>query len=487
MACSRLSIVHFNAGRCRSVIEEEHFECLKVERTTVSPSCRLHLLVFTIFSLPFSLRRTQLVNRPCQVQMWQVVLAAAVAGTGILAKRLINKSNADEPISDPDQNDPEISSECLQPQDSIFLGNVGVQEDICGEQSETPNDASIFRFSSTCRRETSSKNARKKTGVISRKTEVLKKNSNEKAEKKCGVFGCEKRGWVVDQRGGGAGKRGVSVCLKKRRTSKIASGKCPSCTSKGNSLFSWGLSVGIMYMMSAGKAEIHKLNSAMDETSKVVQELKAELSRRKSLPNLYTSHVPTKLEMQPRNNRQMLAQSAVKESTSERIDAVKVFAFPTVEEAEYASSVLTEEQLPEAFEMDQLEKELETEFQKISWCAAECSGFEQGGETFENEVSAREFHLTDDQNLYSHQSNGVLPSELDQKLCHLLIEQQESQIEELESELQQTHSKLYEKEAELQTLKDCVRHLTEFSLGSASDEETDVQVEGDEKISLKNK
>lgn len=80
-----------------------------------------------------------------------------------------------------------------------------------------------------------------------------------------------------------------------------------------------------------------------------------------------------------------------------------------------------------------------------------------------------------------------MPSELDQKLCHLLIEQQESQIEELESELQQTHSKLYEKEAELQTLKDCVRHLTEFSLGSASDEETDVQVEGDEKISLKNK
>lgn len=80
----------------------------------------------------------------------------------------------------------------------------------------------------------------------------------------------------------------------------------------------------------------------------------------------------------------------------------------------------------------------------------------------QNGDSSREFHLTDDQ------SNGVMPSELDKKLCHLLIEQQESQIEELESELQQTHSKLYEKEAELQTLKDCVRRLTQFSLGTAS-------------------
>lgn len=164
--------------------------------------------------------------------MWQVLLAAAVAGSGILAKRLIKNSNADEPISDPNQNDPDISSESLQPRDSIFLGNDGVQENICQEEQ---NDASIFRFSSTCRKEMGGKNARKKTGVSSRKTEFLKKNSNVKAEKKCGVFGCEKRGWVVDQRASGVGMR-VSVCLKKRRTSKIASGQCPSCTSKGYSI-----------------------------------------------------------------------------------------------------------------------------------------------------------------------------------------------------------------------------------------------------------
>lgn len=170
--------------------------------------------------------------------MWQVLLAAAVAGSGILAKRLIKHSNADEPISDPNQNDPVISSESLQPQDSIFLSN------ICEEEQ---NDATIFRFSSTYRKEMGGKNARKKTGVGSRKTEFLKRNSNEKAEKKCGVFGCEKRGWVVDQRGNGVGKR-VSVCLKKRRTSKIASGKCPSCTSKGYSINIYRILVIYIYI-----------------------------------------------------------------------------------------------------------------------------------------------------------------------------------------------------------------------------------------------
>ena len=84
---------------------------------------------------------------------------------------------------------------------------------------------------------------------------------------------------------------------------------------------------------------------------------------------------------------------------------------------------------------------------------------------------ARELHRADDkihQIRASPEFDGISPSELDQKLSHLLIEQQESQIVQLESELHQTHSKLYEKEAELQALKDCVRRLTDFSLGSAS-------------------
>lgn len=63
---------------------------------------------------------------------------------------------------------------------------------------------------------------------------------------------------------------------------------------------------------------------------------------------------------------------------------------------------------------------------------------------------------------------GILPAELDQKLCHVLIEQQENQIIELESDLHLAQSKLNEKEAELLALKDCVRRLTEFSLSTVS-------------------
>lgn len=84
------------------------------------------------------------------------------------------------------------------------------------------------------------------------------------------------------------------------------------------------------------------------------------------------------------------------------------------------------------------------------------------------EVSAKGFHELEGQNSNSYQFHGVLPAELDQKLCHVLIEQQENQIVDLESELHLAQSKLHEKEAELQALKDCVKRLTEFSLSTVS-------------------
>lgn len=86
----------------------------------------------------------------------------------------------------------------------------------------------------------------------------------------------------------------------------------------------------------------------------------------------------------------------------------------------------------------------------------------------QTKVSSNEFHGPENLISYTYPSHGVVPAELDQKLCHLLIEQQEHQIGELESELNVAQSKLNEKEAELQALKDCVRRLTEFSLTNAS-------------------
>ncbi|XP_039003100.1 uncharacterized protein LOC120129739 [Hibiscus syriacus] len=134
---------------------------------------------------------------------------------------------------------------------------------------------------------------------------------------------------------------------------------------------------------------------------------------------------------------------------------IKDCSLQVIDDLEYASSVLTEEPEPESevMEMDQLEVELEFELQKLSETRASAKSQREPTEGFD-----------------SYQ--GVLPSELDQKLCHLLIEQQENQIEELESELNSAQSKLCKKEAELQALKDCVRCLTNFSLSTVPDDDT---------------
>lgn len=90
----------------------------------------------------------------------------------------------------------------------------------------------------------------------------------------------------------------------------------------------------------------------------------------------------------------------------------------------------------------------------------------------QDEVLSNEVHQEDCYKSNSFQHHGVSPSELDKKLCNLLIERQGSQIKEYEAELHQAHSKLHEKEAELHALKDCVKRLTEFSLASASGKTT---------------
>lgn len=386
--------------------------------------------------------------------MWQIMLTAAVAGCGILAKKLIFNTNGVEATSDfatgQQKSDSVGTIESVQSKDSSFLSIGGLHQENNGEaDSGELGEGSVFKFSTTSGAEPSNEISRKKTGSGSRaicpSEDGFNREGKKKVEKKCGVLGCEKRGWVVDQRDSANGRR-FSVCLKKRRTSKNASGKCLSCSSKGNSFFSWGMNVGIMYMMSTGKAEISRLNHAMNETARVVQGLKSEISRRKAIDQFDVTNSIAVLEAAQMNHR--------------------------VPDAEGASSVLTEDQQHEGMEIDQLEAELETELQKLPFSAREGQR-----DTSEPKHSNRQYD--DPQNLNSHQSTGVLPSELEQKLSHLLIEQQESQIAELESELHRTQSKLCEKETELQTLKECVKRLTEFSLGSASDEETEDQSENE--------
>lgn len=204
--------------------------------------------------------------------MWPALVVAAAAGSGFLARKIFNQ-NATEPTSGSTEsdkpNDPEgftthsqhkdsiFTSICdkssdpqgfitpLQHKDSIFTSNHDKPFDpqgfntyfqhkdssfVCNlgcniqEKSEGLSDGSIFRFSSASGSEMGFRNLRKKNVEGSRKSKgnamEWKGNSGEKE-----LF-------RLDQRKRGNGKR-FYVCLKKRKTNKVPSGKCDSCTSKG--------------------------------------------------------------------------------------------------------------------------------------------------------------------------------------------------------------------------------------------------------------
>ncbi|KAG9155450.1 hypothetical protein Leryth_009892 [Lithospermum erythrorhizon] len=417
--------------------------------------------------------------------MWQLLLAAAVTGSSILAKKLLTP-DSNNPISHQENEgkcnlyqEKEEKCDIYQPQtfqenvfhhqDSIFISNGCILDNGYEVgQSVATHDGSFFRFSSIDHETEMGgfSNNNKRFGSCSKgvkgKIGVFKKKGSEKVKKKCGFVvgggGGGQDGVVVDQRKSGIGRKLGSVCLKKRRTSKCASGKCESCSSKESSLFNWGLGVGIMYMMSAGKVEVNRLNSAMDETAKAVQELKAELLRRKTLLNMHSSSSEAEGGCSANNSREQLINSV------SNTDPKNVQSFDPYDKFGDAcmSDNLMQEQ-PEVMDMNQLEAEFVSELEKLPYCTTEGSGSEGGPDSYQlSGFSAKDY------NGNSGPFNGVSPTVLDQKLSQLLMEQQENHIVELESELQKSNSKLNEKEAELQALKECVRRLTEFSLASIS-------------------
>nr|XP_043613967.1 protein POLAR LOCALIZATION DURING ASYMMETRIC DIVISION AND REDISTRIBUTION isoform X2 [Erigeron canadensis] len=347
--------------------------------------------------------------------MWQVLLAAAVAGSGYFAKNLLYTKDYKPTNHLPQNVDLLTEIENDDEKNSVL-------------DQERP---SIFRFSSASNE---SKNFRKKVGA-----------SKGKNERKVGPVKKIDERLVADQRKNG--KKFV-VCLKKRRASRNASAKCGSFDFKDKSSFGYGVGVGMMYMMSARKVEMDRLNTAVDETAKVVLELKAEISKRKSLYNFKDE----------RNVNQKRSDNIAGQSSCRNDDIIEDYGFPMSDEGGYASSVLTEEPHRDVVELGQLEAELECELLKL-----------------QNETSTENLSKPQDPSSEFNQCNGVMPFELDKKLCHLLLEQQESQIVELESELQRTNSKLVEKESELQALKDCVKRLTDFSLTCPSDDERECQ------------
>ncbi|XP_006480646.1 protein POLAR-like 1 isoform X2 [Citrus sinensis] len=382
--------------------------------------------------------------------MWQLLLAAAAAAgsTSLVAKYLFGSQG--------DQNEKERNPFDVDVKYHSHVVQKGLNASGCVSNCE--KQEGIFRFSSP---ESSGGNSGSK---------ILRKEKKKvKSEKRSAGGGVE-----LNKR------RAVAVCLKKRRTSKNGAAERGASSSKDSSLFNWGLGVGMMYMISASKAEISKLNTTMDETAKVVQELKSELHRRKSscsvLVHTSANEETENLEKITSNKTQQVLFKS--RSGNRDLSDQKVLGLPLIDDSECTSSVLTEERDAEVLEMDKLEAELESELQKLPWYSTE-SSYHEDMKLNLHEVSTMEFHEAEGQSSDFYQSHGVSPSELDQKLSHLLIKQQENQIMDLESELHSAQSKLGEKENELQALKDCVKRLTEFSLSSIPGDEIQAREEQD--------
>lgn len=118
-------------------------------------------------------------------------------------------------------------------------------------------------------------------------------------------------------------------------------------------------------MMSAGKAEINKLNVTVDETAKVVRELKSELYKRK-----YSRHVEAGKGRECNRIEPEIDRSS---ADIQRLSEARNYTVSMFDDGECESSVLTEEPDPEIHDMDQLEAELATELQKLPWCSTEDS------------------------------------------------------------------------------------------------------------------
>ncbi|OIW01618.1 hypothetical protein TanjilG_22662 [Lupinus angustifolius] len=370
--------------------------------------------------------------------MWNLLIASAVAGsTGFVTKRLLTPRNTNhvDNIKDPNSNDSSYESDTLS-------------------DSETQFGNRVFVFSTS-----ESLNLRESGGSHSRSKPRGSQN---------GV-------WVsnVEHRNKG-GKRLPPFCYnKKKSTNKVLVEKVPSFSSKDDSL-SLALGLGIVYMMSAEKAEINKLNKTMKGIAVSVQELKSDLDRRKP------SRAHRKLDSDgdiDLNSRKMRGEHGEvmleKRNTEFRGTDVKISSPFVHDSGECGSSALTEEPEPQVLEMDKLEAELEFEFEKLSGCTIDSPCREETKPTLDElEVQDEDCNRMYVPNFNYSQSHGVLASELNQKLSELLIKQQENQISELESELHLAQSNLQQKEAELQALKDSVKHLTELSLSTVSDDET---------------
>ncbi|CAL5388057.1 unnamed protein product [Camellia sinensis] len=186
--------------------------------------------------------------------------------------------------------------------------------------------------------------------------------------------------------------------------------------------------------------KLSRLNTAVDETTKVVQELKTEFSGRKSSRNLQVSSSKTEISTSPYKTRGKHTEP-IPQSSTENKDNVQDSGVFVTEKGECASSLLTEEPQQEVLEMDRLEAELESELQKLLGCSTEASGFE--GKISDICEFNTDIHVQD---------SGVFVTEEGECASSVLTEEPQQEVLEmdrLEAEL----------ESELQKLPRCSTEL----------------------------
>lgn len=284
-------------------------------------------------------------------------------------------------------------------------------------------------------------------------------------------------------------KKTVGVLQNRRKASRHVEGKKLNADiveqyerSQGALWFSYGVGIGVTFMIASGKCEIDKLTLLLHQTIGLVHELKRQLDEREDY--LQNNEMPKGCHSEIYTSQQeQLGADADWKLEKEYSNSVGT----PFQDNESAGSVITDEPAQQVTRMVDPEAELQAELEYIqmdflqanSKLQRKLSGFSEltnsSVDMVEGELCAdglpgqwSSADKTPSEPLEISDEYGVSPYELDRRLRDLLEKQQEDRISGLEVELKSTESKLHAKERELQHWKEQVRCLAELSFGANS-------------------
>ncbi|KAH9330849.1 hypothetical protein KI387_002957, partial [Taxus chinensis] len=248
-------------------------------------------------------------------------------------------------------------------------------------------------------------------------------------------------------------------------------------------LLSYGLGIGVMFMISTGKQEINKLSLLISQTADLVQELKRQFAKKDYLQNdemqkgSCQAEILAFQEQKPRKATNCFGNNgsgSVGTPSEENISSRSVITDASVRQIKGIA------ELEEAFQAELESMQVNFLKSNTSKHQGNISGISESSSVamvegglcangLPGQCSSSGNKSPVVQLNISHLDNdGVSPYELDRHLRDLLEKQQEEKISELELELKSMEDKLCGKERELQQWKDRLRCLAEHSFGATS-------------------